>query len=140
MLLLFAFGGLIGKASTPPHPSPALRAREGASSRYLPVTDRVVREEGFERPRKPKSCDLTRAAAGRRAGAATSEAGGRAPESGRDALIEGSAAPARRTAALPKPEPPTPRSIAWERATKKCRCQVFRANHAGLETVYGTVG
>ncbi|EIU4981780.1 TPA: hypothetical protein NH735_000547 [Pseudomonas aeruginosa] len=23
---------------------------------------------------------------------------------------------------------------------KKCRCQVFRANHAGLETVYGTVG
>lgn len=24
--------------------------------------------------------------------------------------------------------------------TKKCRCQVFRANHARLETVYGTVG
>lgn len=23
---------------------------------------------------------------------------------------------------------------------KKCRCQVFRANHARLETVYGTVG
>ena len=24
--------------------------------------------------------------------------------------------------------------------TKKCRCQVFRANQEGLETVYGTVG
>ncbi|MDE5222245.1 hypothetical protein PYX07_30665 [Pseudomonas aeruginosa] len=23
---------------------------------------------------------------------------------------------------------------------KKCRCQVFRANQEGLETVYGTVG
>ncbi len=26
------------------------------------------------------------------------------------------------------------------RATKKCRCQFFRANQEGLETVYGTVG
>lgn len=24
--------------------------------------------------------------------------------------------------------------------SKKCRCQVLRANHARLETVYGTVG
>ncbi|HAU4888943.1 TPA: hypothetical protein F3L22_10320 [Aeromonas hydrophila] len=24
--------------------------------------------------------------------------------------------------------------------TKKCRCQFFRANQEGLETVYGTVG
>ncbi|RTU48350.1 hypothetical protein DY970_19655 [Pseudomonas aeruginosa] len=29
---------------------------------------------------------------------------------------------------------------ARSRTTKKCRCQVFRANQEGLETVYGTVG
>jgi hypothetical protein len=53
--------------------------------------------------RKPKPYDMTREAAVRRAVAATSEAGGRAPESGQDALIEGQAATARRTAAPPKP-------------------------------------
>ena len=36
-------------------------------------------------------------------------------------------------------DPSTAPCSIGARATK-CRCQVFRANHAGLETVYGTVG
>ncbi|MQP75406.1 hypothetical protein CQ393_05815 [Stenotrophomonas sp. MYb238] len=35
---------------------------------------------------------------------------------------------------------PGVRRVSLEAETKKCRCQVFRANQEGLETVYGTVG
>ena len=55
----------------------------------------------------PKYLHPTRAAAGRRAVTAPSEAGSRAPESGQDALIEGKADTARRPAALPKPRSAT---------------------------------
>ncbi len=96
--------------STPPRPSPS----PAAKGRGL----------------KPKSCDLTREAAGRRAVAAPSEAGCRAPESGQDALIEGKAETARRTAARPKPQCPSataPRSGETKRKPAARRASLHQA-------------
>jgi hypothetical protein len=54
----------------------------------------------------PKSSDATHEAAGRRAVAATSEAGAERLKARQDALTEGKADTARRTAAPPKTERP----------------------------------